>query len=114
VGHQHEGGPGLAIQRDQEIDHAAAGLGVEAAGGLVGEEDGRMVGKGAGHPHPLLLPTGELGRIVVQAVAQPHPRQQLAGPGVGVTTPPSGPELERHQHVLERGKRGQELERLEH
>ena len=32
---------------------------------LVGQDDPRLRGQGAGDPHPLALPSGELGRVVV-------------------------------------------------
>ena len=79
VGHQHERRAELAVQLHHEIDDPGAGAGVEIAGGLVGEEHLGPGAEGARERDPLLLAAGELGRIVVAAVAQPDAGQQLGG-----------------------------------
>ena len=45
---------------------------VEVAGGLVGQEQVRLVDEGARDRHPLLLPAGQLRRAVVHAVGEAH------------------------------------------
>ncbi len=45
------------------------------------------------------------------ALGEPHLRQERAGAGGRLRV---APELERHRHVLERGERRHEVERLEH
>src|SRR3970040_1745515 len=77
--HQPQRGPPLSIQLHQEIDHGAARVGVQVAGGLVGEQDLGIAGEGAGDRHPLLLTPGELCRVVVDPVRQAHALQQLDG-----------------------------------
>ena len=71
--------PSRAPQLGQQLQDAAAGGAVEVAGGLVGEQDRRPGGEGAGEGHPLLLAAGELARVVVAAVGEPHGGQQLVG-----------------------------------
>jgi hypothetical protein len=46
-------------------------------GGLVGEDQGRRVHERAGNGDALLLSAGELARLMVGAVGQPH---RLQGP----------------------------------
>src|SRR4051812_24041293 len=53
-----------------EGQQLAAGLGVEVAGRLVGEDDLGSGDEGAGGGDPLLLATGQLGRAVAEAVTQ--------------------------------------------
>jgi hypothetical protein len=114
VRHQHQRGLRFPVQGHQQIDHAAAGLGIETPGGLVGEQDLRPVGERARDADPLLLAAGELQRIVVQPLGEPHPREQLARPLLVFAASPAGLELQRDEHVLERGERRHQLERLEH
>ncbi len=59
---------------------SSAGGAVQVAGRLVGEQDGRPGGEGAGQGDPLLLAAGELAGIVVPAVAQTHGGEQLVRP----------------------------------
>src|SRR3954462_13426891 len=54
----------------QEVEHLAGGLRVEVAGRLVGEADGGLARECAGDGDALLLAARELGRPVVEAVAQ--------------------------------------------
>ena len=46
---------------------------VEVAGGLVGEDERRVGHERAGDGHALLLAAGQLGRLVVEAVAEAQP-----------------------------------------
>ena len=45
VGDQHQGGAALLIQLEQQVADALAGMTVEVAGGLVGEQDRRLGGE---------------------------------------------------------------------
>ena len=109
VGDEDEGRSQLAVQLAQEAHHVGPVGGVEVAGGLVGEEDPRAVDEGPGHRHPLLLPPGELRRVVVAAVAEPDALEELPGP----RPPVLAPQLERHLDVLPGGESGDEVEGLE-
>ena len=75
---------------EQRQDGLAGGL-VEVAGGLVGEDDGRLAGQGPGDGHPLPLSAGELrgpGRRPrteadeVEGIHGPPPPLGLTNPGV--------------------------------
>ena len=79
VGDQHQGGPLAGAQLGQQLQDAAAGGAVEVAGGLVGEQDRRPGGEGAGEGDPLLLAARELARVVVAAVGEADGGQQLVG-----------------------------------
>ncbi len=50
---------------------------VEVAGRLVGEQQARRVGDGAGDRHPLLLAAGKLARPVLGALLHPHIGEKL-------------------------------------
>ena len=63
----------------QRLEHQAAGLGVERAGGLVAEENVRPLRDGARDRDALLLAAGELRRKVIEPVAQPDQPQRLLG-----------------------------------
>src|SRR5690606_1453930 len=68
--HQHQGGAGIGIHREQQLDDRLAGGGVEIAGGLIGEQQRRPGDERARQRHALLLAARELARIVAQAFAQ--------------------------------------------
>ena len=57
-----------------------AGLRVELAGRLVGEDQDRPLHQGAGDRHPLLFAAGKLVRAVVEPLAQADLRQQIDRP----------------------------------
>ena len=56
----------------EEVHDFVAGAGVEGAGRLVGEDDGRLVDEGARNGHALLLAAGQLVGPVVNALGQAH------------------------------------------
>ena len=75
---EHDGQPELAVEVAQQREDGLRGVGVKRAGGLVGEQDARAVGQGAGDGHALLLPAGELTGVDVGLVRQVDQREQLA------------------------------------
>ena len=79
VRHQHQRGAGVAIQPEEHLDDRPAGLRIEIAGGLVGEENLRPVDEGPGERDALLLAAGKLERVMLEPVAQADPREQLGG-----------------------------------
>jgi len=56
------------VELAEEVHHGVAVLGVEVAGRLVREEDGRLAGQRAGDGDALLLAAGELRRKVLRAM----------------------------------------------
>jgi acyl-CoA thioesterase-1 len=70
VGDEHQRGAGFGVEVEQQFDDRLAGMGVEVAGRLVGEQQ-----RWPGHERPrqchaLLLAAGQLPRIV----AEPFPQ----------------------------------------
>ena len=92
----------VPAERAEQLDDVLAGLLVQVAGGLVGEDQLGLVGQRPGDRHPLLLAAGEpvdaphvLVRIELDLLQQlPGPLQpgSLAHPG----------ELHRQHHVVQR------------
>src|ERR1700743_3066382 len=61
--------------------------------------------------HALLLTARELRWIVLEAIPQPGPTQDFRGLLVPARL---AAELQRHEHILDRGERRDQLEILEH
>ncbi len=108
---EHERRAALAIEPKHQLRHLQPARIVEIAGGLVGHQQLRLAGEGAGDRHALLLAAGKLLRIM-----RPPPGEADAVEPVRSLRHRIGGarELERQHHVLERGQRRQELERLEY
>src|SRR5882672_10402770 len=60
VSHHDDADALLAVQALENRHDLDAGAGIERAGGLVGEDDSRVVDQAAGDGHALLLAAGEL------------------------------------------------------
>ena len=105
----HHDGAALLVELAQQAQHDLFVLRVEIAGGLVGEDDARIVDERARDAHALLLASGKMRRQMLRAVGQPHPLQRLerfALVGHAV-------EVLRQHHVLERRQVGDQVELLE-
>src|SRR5204863_1456671 len=76
---EHDRRARLAVQRLEQLHDTRAGLAVEVARGLVGEEQPRRIAERPRDRDALLLATGELIREVVHTIAETHPGEQLAG-----------------------------------
>ena len=103
--------PRRLLEAAEDRVDLVAGLGVELAGRLVGQDQDRLLDQRPGDRHPLLLAAGELIGAVIEAIAQADLGQQLDGP-----LPLLGrhaPGQERDQHVLERRQVADQVERLE-
>jgi hypothetical protein len=107
----HDDGLGVPVHRGpQQVEDLAAGAGVQRAGRLVGEQHSGPGDQGTGDGHPLLLPAGQLARPVPGAVREAHlgeRRGHLAG------RRPAPGQAQRQGHVLRRGQRRDQVERLE-
>ena len=110
VGDQHQGGAAFLVELEQQVADALAGVAVEVAGGLVGEQHVGFGGEGAGDGDALLLATGELARVVPQALAEADAIEQVAGAFAGVR---AAFELQRQHDVLQGIEAVEQLERLE-
>ena len=77
VGDQHGQRAKFTIHFFQHLQHHHPGGRIERAGRLVAQQHGRILGDGARDRHPLLFAAGQLGREMVEPVAQPHQPQRL-------------------------------------
>ena len=101
MGDQHQRGAGGAVEVEDQFGDFLAGFGVEIAGGFIGEEDFGAIDKRSRQGNPLLLAAGKLYRVVIHAVAQPHPLQQFFRPGLH---PAFSAQLQGHHHIFQGGE----------
>jgi hypothetical protein len=104
------GGGGLADDLDKR-SRTWAEVGVEIAGGLVGQQQARCVGQRPGDGDALLLAAGEAAGAVVEAVFEAEPGEEAAGAVGGLAAAFAGEELRQHD-VLLGGEVGQEMVEL--
>jgi acyl-CoA thioesterase-1 len=101
----------LAIHGEEQVKDCAAGGAIEIASGLVGEEDGRFEGEGAGEGDALLFAAGKLHGVVIEAALEADAVQEfagaIAGSGIGAR------EFHGQEHVLLGGERGNQVVGLE-
>ena len=71
MGDQHHG-HALLVQVGQQAHDVLAGLRVQGAGGLIGQNQFRIVHQGARNRHPLLLAARQFGRRVPITVTESH------------------------------------------
>ena len=96
----------------QHSQHLAAGVAVQRAGGLVGQNDRRIPGQRPGNGDALLLTAGKLAGLVFQLIAQPHLLQCLAGPAAALGAGHARID-QRHLHVFQQIQFGQQVILLE-
>ncbi len=73
----HHDGAAALIQALQHFhDILAAGC-IQVSGRLIGQDDGRVVRKGARHGNALLLAAGKPGRFMIHTVLQADLREQF-------------------------------------
>ena len=96
----------------EEVHDLDRRLAVERAGGLVGEDQRRLVDERARDGHALLLTARELARQVPAAVGEPDALEDLARPGA-LLAPTASLDGQRQRDVLERRQVRHEVERLE-
>ena len=94
---QQQGGAAVTTPCEEMVHHLPAGHGIEVAGRLVGEDEGRTVDQGAGDRHPLLLAPRQLAGVVSQPVRKAHRGELRLRPLMGVGL---AGELARRSHVL--------------
>ncbi len=113
VGDQHDGQAQFAVDLGQQLQHLAGGLRVEGAGGLVAQQDLRPGAQRPGDADALLLPAGELRRVLVGVLLQADAGQQLGDPGVDLGAAQLAGQAQRHGDIVGDGLRRQQVEVLE-
>ena len=73
-----------ALQLVEQVHDLGAGVAVEVAGRLIGEDQRGFGDERSGDRDALLLSAGQLGRLVVQAIAHPEPLEGGLGAGRAV------------------------------
>ena len=102
--------PVQLLEHRHDLD---AGAGIEVARRLVGQNQDRVIDQRTRDGDPLLLPSGELGGMMVLPVSQPNNFEFLSS--LAPASARSGAAVEeRELYVLERAGPGQEIEPLEH
>jgi hypothetical protein len=105
-------GVALGVEIVEERHDLVAGLGVEVAGGFVGEDDGGLVDQGAGDGDALALAAGELVGLVHHAGAEVDGLED--GLGAGDALGGGGAVVDEGQlDVVQRGGAGEQVEGLE-
>ena len=87
-------------------------MGVQGAGGLVGQDHRRVPCQSPGNGRPLLLAAGELAGLIAQLVAKTHHLQRDPGSLVPLRLGDAGVH-QRHLHVLLERQLGQQVVLLE-
>ena len=107
---QHQCGSRLAISFEEQIENQPSVRRVEVAGGLIGHHDRGLDNKGPRQGHALLLAARKLHGIVIHALTQTHRIEHEARL---CQTVAFHVEFVRQQHILESGKRLNQLVGLE-
>ena len=102
----------MGVESGQQAHDPVAGRGVQAASGLIGQDQRRLVGQGAGHSHPLALATAELAGQMVHAISQAHQLQQVTS-SLPVLATGARLAAHGHLHVLPRAQGRQQIVELE-
>ena len=106
-------GVALFVQLLKHPQHLPAGMGVQRARRLVGQDDRRVAGQGAGDGHTLLLAAGELVGLVPELAAQAHPLQRCDGAVARRCAAAHAGVDEGDFHVFQQGQLGQQIVLLE-
>ena len=75
VCHHHDR-PAFAVEFLEEPDDLIGRCRIEVAGGLVGQNDRRVIGQHPGQGNPLLLTDTQFRRFMVQAITEPYTVQE--------------------------------------
>jgi hypothetical protein len=102
----------FGMQLAEDRHHFLAGLRVECAGRFVGQDHLAAVHQRPRDRHALLLATGQLARLVVHAITQAQPLQQLLGTRVAHRAGTAGVHR-RHFHIAARIQIAQQVVALE-
>src|SRR5215471_717333 len=112
VRHLDDGGA-FGIETTEQRHDFRRLLGVQVAGGLVGQEQAGLVDDGPGHPHQLLLSARELGGVKVLLSDDPEPVEGVRHPGLDLL-PGKAAVPERNLEVLGHRQVVEQVVALEH
>ena len=101
----------LAVQGAQERHDLGARLGIEIAGGLIGQQQRRSIYQRASDGDALLLATGKLCRAMFEAVIEPHALQRFVRAPSPLSTVNFG-EAQWQLDILFHAHCGDQVERL--
>ena len=79
MGCDDEHGLFAAVKCEEQIGDGRGGMVIEAAGGLITEQETRLVDKSASNGDALAFPAGEFGRAVLQALCQTDGGEEVLG-----------------------------------
>jgi hypothetical protein len=102
----------LAFRRFEQGDHLFAGVAVEVAGRLIGQNQRRLHDGGAGDRHALALAAGELVGPMVGAVLQAEAGERPGDAGVALPGRNAG-QGHRQRDILGGGQARHQMEALE-
>ena len=111
MGYEHQSCALLAVQVKHQLHDLLAGRKVQAAGGLVGQQNRWVYDKGAGQGHALLLATAKHLGVRRQPLRQADAGQHVSGCLSRVL---AGCQLQRQHDVFQRRQVAQQLKALEH
>ena len=103
----------LPMQVLQHSQHLAAGVAVQRAGGLIRQQDIRVVDQRTGNGNALHLAAGHFAGVLVQLIAQPHLLQRLGGAALALCARDAG-NGQGQLHVGQNGLMGDQVVALEH
>ena len=109
---QQDGDPQLAIELGHQRQHPRAVVGIEVAGGLVGDEQGRLVHERARDGRALHLAAGHFLWVVPQAMGDADALGQARGAAGGLAHGHPAQQARQRDVVAERQRR-QQVEELE-
>jgi len=111
VGHQQDR-LALVMGTLQQPQHVPGVGAVQVAGGLIGQQQARLVGQRPGQRDPLLFPAGEPGRGGVRLLRQAQLAEQFFAPAPCLAGSDAG-QQRRKFHIVRDGHVGEQVEELE-
>ena len=111
MGDEHHG-VALPVELLQHSQHLAAGVAVQRAGGLVGQNDRRVTRQSTCNGDTLLLAAGKLVGLVLELIAQPYPLKR-GGRAALALSQGDARVHQRHLHVFQQAELGQQVILLE-
>ena len=112
VGNNNEGLTHLVAKVEEEAVQLLLVLRIQRAAGLVGKDNIRLIDKGTGNGHTLLLASGKLVGLMVGTVSKLHELEQLQGTLTGLALTGTGYHGGYHD-ILECRELWQQLMKLE-